>query len=84
MDHLLRNGHRVVVNSSNQKLSNTSKVMVSAAAVSKPEINKELCKPAEFFAMPSIASASACNPEIRHGYMPYIASDRLNAGIGKV
>ena len=55
MDHLLRNGHRVVVDLSDQKLSNTSTVMVSAAAVSKPEINKELCKPAEFFAMPSIA-----------------------------
>lgn len=55
MDHLLRNGRRVVVDLSDQKLSNTSTVMVSAAAVGKLELNKELCKPAEFFAMPSIA-----------------------------
>ena len=55
MGYLLRNGHRVVVDLSDQKLSNTSTVMVSAAAVSKPELNKELCEPAEFFAMPSIA-----------------------------
>ncbi|WP_439853111.1 hypothetical protein [Pseudomonas syringae] len=48
MDHLLRNGHRFVVDLSNQTLPNTSTVAVIAAAVSKPEINKELCKPAEF------------------------------------
>lgn len=29
--------------------------MVSAAADSKPEINQELCAPAQFYAMPSIA-----------------------------
>ena len=29
--------------------------MVSAAATGKPEINNQLCAPAEFYAMPSIA-----------------------------
>lgn len=55
MDHLLRNGDRVVVDLSDQKLDETSTVMVSAAAISKPEINSELCAPAAFYAMPSIA-----------------------------
>ncbi|MEN1833816.1 inositol monophosphatase family protein [Pseudomonas lijiangensis] len=55
MDHLLRNGHPIVVDLSDQKLSETSKVMVSAAATGKPEINTELCAPAAFYAMPSIA-----------------------------
>ena len=55
MDHLIRNGDRIVVNLSDQKLSETSTVMVSAAADSKPEINNALCAPAEFYAMPSIA-----------------------------
>lgn len=55
MDHLLRNGDRVVVDLSDQKLDETSKVMVSAAATGKPEINTELCAPAAFYPMPSIA-----------------------------
>lgn len=55
MDHLLRNGHPIVVDLSAQKLSETSMVMVSAAATSKPEINSELCAPAAFYPMPSIA-----------------------------
>lgn len=55
MDHLLRNGDRVVVDLSDQKLDETSTVMVSAAAISKPEINSELCAPAAFYPMPSIA-----------------------------
>ncbi|KFE52402.1 inositol monophosphatase family protein [Pseudomonas syringae] len=55
MDHLLRNGERIVVDLSNQKLSETGTVMVSAAADSKREINNELCAPAKFYPMPSIA-----------------------------
>lgn len=55
MDHLVRNGHRIVIDLSDQKLSGSSPVMVSAAADSKSEINNELCAPAEFYAMPSIA-----------------------------
>lgn len=55
MDHLLRNGHPIVVDLSDQKLDETGTVMISAAAISKPEINSELCAPAEFYAMPSIA-----------------------------
>lgn len=55
MDHLLRNGNRIVVDLSNQNLTEASKVMVSAAAKSKPEINGELCAPGTFYAMPSIA-----------------------------
>ena len=55
MDHLVRNGHRVVVDLSNQKLSETTTVMVSTAADCKPEINNQLCAPAQFYAMPSIA-----------------------------
>lgn len=55
MDHLLRNGDRIVADLSDQKLSETSTVMVIAAATSKPEINSDLCAPAAFYPMPSIA-----------------------------
>jgi fructose-1,6-bisphosphatase/inositol monophosphatase family enzyme len=55
MWHLIRNGQRISVDLSNQNLFETSMLMVSAAADSKSEINKELCAPAEFHAMPSIA-----------------------------
>ncbi|WP_339100175.1 inositol monophosphatase family protein [Pseudomonas atacamensis] len=55
MDHLLRNNDRIFVDLSNQKLSATATVMVSAAANDKPDINNQLCAPAEFYAMPSIA-----------------------------
>lgn len=55
MDHLLRNNNRIVVDLSDQKLSETATVMVSAAATHKPDINNQLCVPAEFYAMPSIA-----------------------------
>lgn len=55
MDHLLRNNNRIVVDLSDQKLSETATVMVSAAAIGKPDINNQLCAPADFYAMPSIA-----------------------------
>jgi fructose-1,6-bisphosphatase/inositol monophosphatase family enzyme len=38
-----------------KKLSEKSRIMVSAAAVGKPDINLELCAPGQFHAMPSIA-----------------------------
>lgn len=55
MHHLVRNGDHIVVDLSDQKLSEKSMVMVSAAAISKPDINSELCAPAAFYPMPSIA-----------------------------
>ena len=55
MDHLLRNGSAVAVDLSKRALSDGDWVMVSAAAANKPRINQELCSPAEFYAMPSIA-----------------------------
>jgi fructose-1,6-bisphosphatase/inositol monophosphatase family enzyme len=55
MNHLVRNGQPVIVDLSNQVFSAESKVMVSAAADRKSEINRELCAPSQFHAMPSIA-----------------------------
>ncbi|WP_062390149.1 inositol monophosphatase family protein [Pseudomonas abietaniphila] len=55
MDHLLRNESPIVVDLLDQRLSEESQVMVSAAAVDKPEINTELCAPGQFHAMTSIA-----------------------------
>lgn len=55
MDHLLRNGVPTFVDLTNQQLSQQSLVMVSAAAGKKPERNKELCAPGDFYPMPSIA-----------------------------
>jgi fructose-1,6-bisphosphatase/inositol monophosphatase family enzyme len=53
--HLVRNGRSVDVRLTDKKLSYESMVMVSAAALGKPEINRELCAPGQFHAMPSIA-----------------------------
>ncbi|EPJ76911.1 hypothetical protein CFII64_27428 [Pseudomonas sp. CFII64] len=55
MDHLVRNGHRIVADLSDQLLTEKTTVMVSAAADGKPEINSQLCAPAAFHSMPSIA-----------------------------
>lgn len=52
---LLRNGQPVTSKLSGLALSSSSYVMVSAAAILKPEINCELCTPSSFVAMPSIA-----------------------------
>jgi len=52
---LIRNGQSVDVRLADKKLSSDSTIMVSAAAVSKPELNGELCNPGHFHAMPSIA-----------------------------
>lgn len=55
VSHLIRNGQPVSVRLTDKTLSKGSTVMVSAAAVNKPELNRELCSPACFHAMPSIA-----------------------------
>lgn len=52
---LIRNGQRIQPNLSQQALSRGSQVLVSTAAKAKPLLNAELCHPAEFFPMPSIA-----------------------------
>lgn len=55
LPQLLRNGQPVLVELSQQSLAVGNAVMVSAAANSKPRLNAELCAPASFVAMPSIA-----------------------------
>lgn len=55
LSHLIRNGQPVSAGLADKKLSKGSRVMVSAAAVNKPKLNRELCAPACFHAMPSIA-----------------------------
>ncbi|MFZ6049771.1 inositol monophosphatase family protein [Pseudomonas sp. CR3202] len=55
LPHLLRNGQPVVNDLRQQRLSDLAVVMVSAAAETKPQVNAELCAPAQFHAMPSIA-----------------------------
>lgn len=52
---VLRNGREVSWRLNHQGLEKGSKVMVSVAAATKPDINAELCAPADFVAMPSIA-----------------------------
>lgn len=55
LPHLLRNGQPVVNDLRQQQLGSQAVVMVSAAAEAKPQENAELCAPAQFHAMPSIA-----------------------------
>ncbi len=55
MPHLIRNGVPVLRKLSDQPLSKSSTVMVSLAARGKPELNAELCAPAPYEPMPSIA-----------------------------
>lgn len=52
---LLRNGCPVQIDLSQQTLVHDATVLVSAAALSKPQLNAALCTPARFDAMPSIA-----------------------------
>lgn len=52
---VLRNGQPVTTELHAKVLSTDTYVMVSSAAVDKPQINDELCKPGRFIAMPSIA-----------------------------
>jgi fructose-1,6-bisphosphatase/inositol monophosphatase family enzyme len=55
LKYVIRNGQPVKTKLSARPLSSEEFVMVSAAARSKPDINADLCKPAGFVAMPSIA-----------------------------
>lgn len=55
MPSILRNGRPVNTDLSQHQLGVRSTVFVSAAAVSKPVLNEELCAPGRFHAMPSIA-----------------------------
>lgn len=52
---LLRNGKRIEPYLSNQTLTPGTQVLVSTAAKNKPELNAELCAPATYVPMPSIA-----------------------------
>jgi myo-inositol-1(or 4)-monophosphatase len=54
MNSIIRNGS-AVSKLSGLNLTPDASVMVSAAANQKPEVNRELCAPASFVAMPSIA-----------------------------
>ena len=49
------NGQPVTAKLATKTLWNGEFVIVSAAEISKPLINQELCKPGSFVAMPSIA-----------------------------
>ena len=52
---LLRNGSPINAGLAQKEWNQNSAVMVSTAAMDKPEVNSELCAPAGFVAMPSIA-----------------------------
>jgi len=53
--HLIRNGRSIDVRLDDKQFSSESMIMVSAAALSNSELNRELCDPGHFHAMPSIA-----------------------------
>lgn len=55
LERVIRNGQPVPSKLSAKTLSSNELVMVSAAAINKPDINADLCNPAGFVAMPSIA-----------------------------
>jgi myo-inositol-1(or 4)-monophosphatase len=55
MAEVSRNGQSVLPQLSTKTLSSGEFVMVSAAAIYKPELNRALCQPSTFVAMPSIA-----------------------------
>ncbi|WP_313242725.1 inositol monophosphatase family protein [Stutzerimonas nitrititolerans] len=52
---VIRNGREVGSRLGHMSLTLGSHVLVSTAAVNKPELNAELCSPADFVPMPSIA-----------------------------
>ncbi|MGL4316117.1 MAG: inositol monophosphatase family protein [Pseudomonas sp.] len=52
---VIRNGQVVCSRLDHASLEQGSKVLVSTAAASKPALNAELCAPADFLPMPSIA-----------------------------
>lgn len=53
--NIIRNGLEVQSQLESSDLGNGTHVLVSAAAARKPELNAELCAPASFIPMPSIA-----------------------------
>ncbi|AUG42735.1 inositol monophosphatase [Pseudomonas chlororaphis] len=53
--NIIRNGQAVFSRLDQKKLVPGSRVLVSAAAANKPDINAELCAPADYVPMPSIA-----------------------------
>lgn len=55
MPQLIRNGQPVSSGLANKKLSSDITIMVSATALNKPDLNREMCAPGCFHAMPSIA-----------------------------
>ncbi len=54
-DSVIRNGEDVRSELLRGPLTLGSQVLMSTAALSKPDLNTELCSPAEYFPMPSIA-----------------------------
>lgn len=54
-ENLIRNGRSVPSKLDHATLTPGTHVLVSTAAVNKPELNAELCAPADFIPMPSIA-----------------------------
>lgn len=52
---VIRNGREVLAQLEHNTLSHDGHVLVSTAATNKPELNAELCAPAGFIPMPSIA-----------------------------
>ncbi|MGX5726126.1 inositol monophosphatase family protein [Metapseudomonas otitidis] len=52
---VIRNGQLVTYRLDQLSLNQASKVLMSTAATNKPELNAELCAPADFCPMPSIA-----------------------------
>lgn len=55
LDHLIRNENLIYPNLSEQAISDGSLIMVSTAAVNKPQTNRKLCAPGAPYPMPSIA-----------------------------
>lgn len=53
--NVIRNGREVLSQLEHATLVRGSHVLVSTAAANKPELNSELCAPADFIPMPSIA-----------------------------
>lgn len=55
LEGVMRNGKVISNDLRSQRLIRSSQVLVSTAAAGKPELNAELCSPAGFVPMPSIA-----------------------------
>lgn len=55
LSNIIRNGQEVMPHLEHANLAPGNNVLVSTAAAGKPELNAELCAPADFIPMPSIA-----------------------------